>query len=162
MTAEAGAGSRGPGVWIPPPMLWALAFMAGWLLHRSRPLPLLPPGTRSAAVVLGWIGIAAGLAWNYWAIASFVRARTSIVPVRPASSLVLSGPYRYSRNPMYIGLTGAYLGGVVLTNMAWPLFTLPIALLLVLILVIRPEERYLRARFGEDYAAYCTRVRRWI
>lgn len=84
------------------------------------------------------------------------------MPHRPVSTLVTTGAYRISRNPMYTGLAIAYLGGALLAGSWWPLVTFPLALLAVRGLVIGPEERHLAATFGRTYIDYRTRVRRWL
>ena len=153
---------RGPGVPFPPPTLLAIGFLAGWLLHRVRPLALVPGARVPALVVAGWVLILAGLSFTFWGMLTFARARTSIMPNRPASRVVTGGPYRFSRNPMYVGLTAAYLGLSVLANSAWPIIFLPIAIALLTSLVIRREEQYLARAFGADYDEYARRVRRWL
>ena len=80
----------------------------------------------------------------------------------PARTIVTSGPYRYTRNPMYIGLTLGYIGFAIALNMAWPLVTLPLVLIALRVFVIAREERHLRDAFPDEYLAYCDRVRRWI
>jgi protein-S-isoprenylcysteine O-methyltransferase Ste14 len=157
--------SRGPGVRFPPPTLFVVGFLAGFLLDRRvTRLPLLRMGEPLAAqhqyVALGLC--AAGLAVAGWGMLTFLRARTAIIPDRPASRLVVSGPYRFSRNPMYVGLTSLYVGLSVLSDSWWPLVFLPVVLAALWFLVIRREERYLAAAFGEEYAAYRQRVRRWL
>jgi protein-S-isoprenylcysteine O-methyltransferase Ste14 len=92
----------------------------------------------------------------------FMQARTAVMPNRSASALVTAGPYRFSRNPMYVGLTGAYVGGVLLTNNAWCLIMLPVVLSLIHCFVIRREELYLEAEFGKLFLSYRARVRRWL
>ena len=87
---------------------------------------------------------------------------STIVPHHAVSSLVTTGPYRFSRNPMYAGLAVAHVGGALLAGTWWPLVTLPFAVLAVRQIVIGPEERYLAARFGQVYADYRARVRRWL
>ncbi len=94
--------------------------------------------------------------------AEIIRHRTTIVPHHEVSALVTTGAYRFSRNPMYTGLALAYSGGALLAGSWWPLANLPVVLLLVRRLVIDPEERYLSVRFGEVYADYRRRVRRWL
>jgi protein-S-isoprenylcysteine O-methyltransferase Ste14 len=76
--------------------------------------------------------------------------------------LVTSGPYRFSRNPMYVGLSALYLGLALLFNVAWPLALFPVVVMALFRLVIRREERYLAEAFGETYALYAQRVRRWL
>ncbi len=91
-----------------------------------------------------------------------VRYRTTIVPHRPVATLITTGAYRISRNPMYAGLAVAYLGAALLVGSWWPVATLPVALVLTRLLVIGPEERYLERRFGPSYVDYRSRVRRWL
>lgn len=151
-----------PGVHFPPPFVFVAAFLLGmaldrWVIHfrfGDARWPLLP--------VAGWVLIALGLFVMLWAILTFMRARTSVLPFRPATAMVTSGPYRLSRNPMYVGLTLLYVGLSLLTGMAWSLVMLPLALFALTTLVIRREERYLEAAFGAEYDAYRTHVRRWV
>jgi len=84
------------------------------------------------------------------------------MPNQPASTLVLHGPYRYSRNPMYVSLTLLYLGLVLVTRTWWAFPLLPLVLLVLYRAVIAREERYLTTEFGEAYTDYTRRVRRWI
>jgi protein-S-isoprenylcysteine O-methyltransferase Ste14 len=97
-----------------------------------------------------------------WGLVVFFRIRTAIMPIRPASHLVASGPYRFSRNPMYVGLSVLYLGLALLFNVVWPIVLLPLVVFALYHLVIRREERYLADAFGDAYAAYRQRVRRWL
>jgi protein-S-isoprenylcysteine O-methyltransferase Ste14 len=92
----------------------------------------------------------------------FRSARTSMVPMRPSTALVTSGPYRVTRNPMYVGMAFLYAGLALLLGVIWSLAFLPAVLLMVDRFVIAREERYLEARFGEEYRAYKGRVRRWL
>jgi protein-S-isoprenylcysteine O-methyltransferase Ste14 len=106
--------------------------------------------------------LAAGVALAAAGVAAVLRHRTTIVPHRPVSTLVTRGAYRISRNPMYAGLALAYAGGALLAQSWWTLLGLPIVLALVFRLAIRPEERYLSARYGDEYATYQRQVRRWL
>jgi protein-S-isoprenylcysteine O-methyltransferase Ste14 len=83
-------------------------------------------------------------------------------PFEPATRVVREGPYRFTRNPMYVGGTLTYIGIAIAMNVAWPLLLLPLVLWALFALVIREEERYLADAFGEDYASYRKSVRRWI
>jgi protein-S-isoprenylcysteine O-methyltransferase Ste14 len=150
----------GPGVRYPPPLLFVLGIVLGWWLDRAMPLPLAGPAARWRAV--GWALVAFGISLTTWAVATFRGARTSIIPNRPATTLVTHGPFRLSRNPMYLALTLLYLGMVLLLNSAWPLLLLPLVITVLQWTVIRPEEHYLAARFGVSYAEYWRRVRRWL
>jgi protein-S-isoprenylcysteine O-methyltransferase Ste14 len=156
---------RGPGVRFPPPLLFVAGFGVGLLSHREIPLPIAgmePGGGYAIRYALGWVLVTAGALLALAAIAAFRRARTNILPNRPASALVVSGPYRFTRNPMYLGLTLLYLGGMFLANTWWPALLLPLVLAALYLAVIRREERYLAAEFGDAYAAYRARVRRWL
>jgi protein-S-isoprenylcysteine O-methyltransferase Ste14 len=153
-----------PGVRFPPPTLFAAGFVLAWLLETRVARVRLVGGTASplplevAGVLLG----AAGLALVGWGLVTFRRARTGIYPTQSASRVVDAGPYRFTRNPMYVGMTLLYVGLALAANTAWPFVLLPAVLWALHALVIRREERYLRAAFGEAYDAYCRRVRRWL
>jgi len=150
-----------PGVRFPPPFLYLLPFLGGLALHHWWPIDAL----RVAPEVLRISGILLGitaLTLMFSALATFVRNRTSIAPIRPASTLVRTGPYRLTRNPMYLGLAILYCSLAVLLNRAWPLLFLPLSVLLIDRLVIIREERYLGRAFGDDYERYRREVRRWL
>ena len=151
-----------PGVRFPPPTIFAAGFFVGWLLDRRvRALPLSGLlGT--VGEIIGIVLVVVGLGLTFWGLATFHAARTAIMPNRGASRLVFSGPYRFTRNPMYTGITIAYVGGAAVVDSAWPLLLLPIVLALLIRLVIRREERYLSEAFGDAYTAYKTRVKRWL
>jgi protein-S-isoprenylcysteine O-methyltransferase Ste14 len=114
---------------------------------------------------LGILGFLLGLGFAGWAVLTFRAAGTSPNPMRPTTSLAFGGPYRFSRNPMYLGLAVASASFALFWNALWrwgvPLFAL-CAMALVWRFVIAREERYLAAKFGEEYLRYRGRVRRWI
>jgi protein-S-isoprenylcysteine O-methyltransferase Ste14 len=147
-----------PHVIAPPPLIYALPLAAGLVLNHYRPWPALPAGIARIAgpvcVLLGCIG--------FPAIIAFFRAGTRPEPWRPSTALVIAGPYRITRNPMYLGFALLYLGTSLWVNTAWPLLALPAVLLVMHFGVIRREEAYLERRFGDPYRAYRARVRRWI
>jgi protein-S-isoprenylcysteine O-methyltransferase Ste14 len=150
-----------PGVRFPPPFLFAGGWLAGWLLDRAYPRPLLA-GAPAALEMVALALCVAGLALSGWGMLTFARARTALIPNRPARRLVAGGPYRFTRNPMYVGMTALYLGLTLLARSWWPLLFLPVVLALLVRLVIRREERYLASAFGEEYEDYRRRVRRWL
>ena len=151
-----------PGVQFPPPVLFVIAFGGAWMLDsgvRTLPFPGINP------IVGKIVGVLAAIAGFYLAIsgiAAFRRVMTAIFPNQPASELVMDGPYRFMRNPMYSGFTLVYIGGAFIMNSVWPLLLLPLVLLLLYLLVIRREEAYLAEAFGPKYEAYRQRVRRWV
>ena len=147
------------GVIAPPPLIYAAVFAVGYALDGCYPISLRP---EHSAGWLGWAIFAAGVGVLALGGAYLNRAGTPVNPYRPSTTLVTAGPYRYSRNPMYIALTLAYLGAAVVVNTVWPVMLLPGLLLLMQWGVISREERYLERRFGDEYRRYQARVRRWL
>jgi protein-S-isoprenylcysteine O-methyltransferase Ste14 len=147
------------GVVAPPPVIFGLMFVMGALLERYvRRIPLFDHHE------LRWLSalfFAVG-ALGMLAVMAMVRAGTTPNPYQPTTALVTGGPYRITRNPMYVGFTAWYIGLAIALNMLWPLLLLPLALVLMTMGVIVREEAYLTAKFGEDYRAYRARVRRWL
>ena len=151
-----------PGVFIPPPLFFVAGIGAGWLLDKYI-VELPTPRTIAAFVSMLGVGLLTiGLFLMAWGLVTFHRAGTAIIPHHSASRLVVNGPYRFTRNPMYTGLTIAYIGVSALIGTAWPLILLPVVLFIVFHFVIEREERYLEDAFGSEYAEWCVRVRRWL
>jgi protein-S-isoprenylcysteine O-methyltransferase Ste14 len=141
--------------------MFLVPLLVGLLLSRRWPWPIWL-GSR-LALVAGVLTIAAGVVLALSAVGIFRRRKTTILPARrPTRTIVDAGPYRFTRNPMYVGMALAYVGGALLLNSVWPFLLLPIPLLMVDRYVIRREERYLRTKFGSEYEAYTQRVRRWL
>jgi protein-S-isoprenylcysteine O-methyltransferase Ste14 len=90
------------------------------------------------------------------------NAGTPIRTDRPVPHLVTNGPFRYTRNPGYLGLAMLYAGIAVLRNALWAILLLPLVVYVIQREVIGREERYLERTFGEEYLAYKARVRRWV
>ena len=97
-----------------------------------------------------------------WAVSTFGRIGTTANPAGGTTALVSEGPYRFSRNPMYIGLALLTTGAALFFDSLWPLLFLPFVVLVVRAHVVLPEERYLESKFGQSYRDYKARVRRWI
>lgn len=143
---------------IPPPAYYVAAFAAGRGLNVLVPWPV-------DVGALRWVGVGVIVAGAALAVAGVVGVtahRTTIVPHRPVSTLVHTGAYAISRNPMYTGLAIAYVGLALATDSWWPLVTLPCALAAIRWLVIAPEEAYLDRRYPAEFRAYRSRVRRWL
>jgi len=147
------------GVVFPPPFLYVIPLGIGLLIHRLHPVAIMP---RGVAFPIGLLLVALGLALAAFAIILFLRARTSPIPIKPTTAIVETGPYRFTRNPMYLGLALLYLGVTLWVDTLWPLLFLPLVILIVQRSVIEREERYLEAKFGKEYLDYKARVRRWI
>lgn len=151
--------SKTAGVIAPPPIIFLALLLAGVELDVLVPAPFLNDVVQA---VLGSALIAMALGLVGWCIWLFRRAETPVEPYKPTRHLVESGPYGWSRNPIYLALVVAFLGAAFAIDTLW-LFAL--APLLVAALhwgVILREERYLDELFGEAYGAYCQKVRRWI
>jgi protein-S-isoprenylcysteine O-methyltransferase Ste14 len=147
------------GVRVPPPVIYVVGFLVGGALELAFPVGALP---FAVALLAGLVGGGLWLALDGSAMLRFRRARTSMVPMKPTTALVTSGPYRVTRNPMYVGMAFLYAGLALSLGVIWALALLPAVLLMVDRLVIAREERYLEAKFGEEYRDYKRRVRRWL
>jgi protein-S-isoprenylcysteine O-methyltransferase Ste14 len=147
---------------IPVPWIFVLAYLAGAALERRLRSGLNISVPRAASLTVGAVLFAAGVAIAGWGLAIFHRVGTTTVPGQSSDRLVTWGPYRFTRNPMYVGLTLAYLGEAVLLRQFWPLPLLVLVLAYVQWMVIPLEESRLREVFGESYTDYCSRVRRWL
>lgn len=146
---------------IPPPVLFVTTGAVMWFAARLWPaLAFELPGRLAIAVALG----AGGAAMATAAAAAFRRARTTFNPLRPeaASTLVTSGVFRISRNPMYVGLLLALTGWAVFLSNAAAFLLVPAFVAYMNRFQIAPEERVLAAKFGDDFAAYRRAVRRWL
>jgi protein-S-isoprenylcysteine O-methyltransferase Ste14 len=144
-----------------PPLIYAALFSVGYTAHRLAPMHLfvdLPGAVR----LVGWGLVVLALLVAASAALLMFRAGTTPNPHRPTTALVAHGPYRFTRNPMYLGLALLYLGLALLVNSAWPLALFPVAIMLVDRWVIAREEAYLERVFGDAYRAYQARVRRWL
>lgn len=145
----------------PPPAYMLIFALLMWLLHKYAPLAHWIPPTLQT---LGWLVIAAGVVIDLSAMGLFLRKGTSPNPFQPgnASQLVLAGPYRFTRNPMYFGLLVLLTGWAILLGSLSPTALLPVFVMIITFFQIKPEELALETIFGEDYLAYKRRVRRWI
>ncbi|MCZ8194697.1 isoprenylcysteine carboxylmethyltransferase family protein [Brevundimonas sp.] len=150
-----------PGVIAPPPLIYLGFLLAaaglGWLLGEPS-LGLPDQVRRIAAVVL----VAVGLMLDGTAAFAFRRAGTAVEPWKPSTAIVAAGPYRFSRNPIYVGFALAYLGFAVGMDSPVTLACLIPCMIIVDRFVIAREERYLDAKFGEAWRAYARTVRRWL
>lgn len=140
-----------------PPLVFLAALGVGWLLNWLVPLRLPSP-----LHIAGGILSIAGFIFGRWGVRSLHRAGTAVRPDRPVTALVTDGPYQYTRNPLYIGLTTIYLGIALSTGVLWLLVTLAPVLAMTNWKIVRREEQFLEAKFGETYRAYKARVRRWV
>lgn len=144
---------------MPPPLMFLLGWGAGWLIQRRWPLTWSPDLTWS---MLSLALVAAGLAIGFSALWVFRVARTSPNPWTPTQAIAVRGPYRFTRNPMYLGFAALYAGISIYTRTGWALVLLPLVVLAVQQGSIVREEAYLERQFGPAYTDYRRRVRRWL
>jgi protein-S-isoprenylcysteine O-methyltransferase Ste14 len=149
-----------PRVLAPPPVIFLGALALGLILQMVWPLSLFADSV--AARVAGGCMMLGGLALSGAVMYHFGKAGTPVTPWKEARRLVVSGPYRFSRNPDYVGQALLVGGLALLLAIPWVFPALLPALLIVRYGVIAREERYLERRFGEEYRQYCVRVRRWL
>jgi protein-S-isoprenylcysteine O-methyltransferase Ste14 len=147
------------GVRVDPQLIYAIPLAGALLLDQWYPMRSIPPRLAApVGIALLIIGLTVGLA----AVRRFRSARTTLQPWEPTTTLVTDGPFRHTRNPIYMMYTLVYLGVGLWVNSVWPLVLLPLVFLLMHRLVITREEAYLESRFGDVYRAYRQQVRRWL
>ena len=147
---------------IPVPWVFILAYLTGVAAQLSFPIAVRSPGGSRFIRLAGFALVGAGIVIALSAVGLFKRKSTTTVPFEAPTALVTSGPYRFTRNPMYLGLTLVYVGVAGTRLEVWPLIVLPLLLAYVNFEVIPVEERRLRDVFGDAYQQYGLRVRRWL
>ena len=145
---------------IRPPIAWAVAVLVGLALNWLMPLPFVP-----AAVPVVWLGAAVfilALALVAWAVVSMTRAGSNVPTHLPSTTIVDTGPYRFTRNPIYLGFMLGLIGLAIALDSLWLLLTLVLFALVIRYGVVAREEAYLERKFGDVYRRYRARVRRWL
>lgn len=148
-----------PQIVVNPFVIYIVAALLAFALQRLMPLPFFD---KTTAQVIGAAILLCSLIPGVPAVRGMILARTSPNPRHSTTSLVQSGSFRFSRNPMYIGLTLMYCGLSLIFQSTWGLIFLPFVVWLITTLVILPEEKYLEEKFGGEYQTYKSNVRRWI
>lgn len=149
------------GVIAPPPLLVLSTMLGAELLRWFVPLPTPSLGAAWRITLAVAVGSAA-LALIASALYVLRRVRTPVEPWKPTRSIVTSGPYRFTRNPIYLAFLGLQLSYAWGRNNVWGVLLLPLTIALLQWGVIRREERYLTRKFGDEYKNYLARVRRWV
>jgi len=145
---------------VRPPIAWALAALVGLTLQWVVSLPFMP-----ASVPAGWIGgivFVLALALFAWAIATMTRAGSNVPTNLPTTTIVETGPYRFTRNPIYLGMFLGLVGLAIAFDSLWLLVMLVPFTLAIRYGVVAREEAYLERKFGDAYRQYRARVRRWV
>jgi protein-S-isoprenylcysteine O-methyltransferase Ste14 len=152
------AESANPGL-ARPPVVYLGSIALGVILHLVRPISLLPAGT---SLFLGIPIVLLAIGLFLFAVRTFRAAGTPVPGNLPTTSIVRAGPYRFSRNPIYLAFSLLQLGIALSVNSVWLVITLLAAIALMSLVVIPREERYLEARFPSEYLPYKAAVRRWL
>jgi protein-S-isoprenylcysteine O-methyltransferase Ste14 len=151
-----------PRIKFPPPLAFIGTLLAGWALEGWIGYPAIPVMPYSVLHTFGMVALVLGAAIILTAQGLFSRSKTAARPWKASTALVTEGVYRWTRNPMYLGMTLIYLSVAMLNDSGTQLCLLLPLLFVIQKEVIEPEERYLAGRFGEEYLAYKASVRRWI
>ena len=149
-----------PSFRIWPPLALGVPLTGGLVLTAAAGDPVLIAGSAT-----GWISAALAVAfvlWNGWTLWVMASHRTAILPGAATVLILQSGPFRLSRNPLYLGLIALDVALALMAQSFWGLLSVPIGVAALRWGAIRPEERYLSGKFGSEYDAYRARVRRWL
>jgi protein-S-isoprenylcysteine O-methyltransferase Ste14 len=147
---------------IPVPWVFVLAYLAGLIPQFLLPKPAFSTETLNLIKIIGVALFVVGAFFAAWSLLIFHRAETTTTPGEVSKKLVMSGPYRFTRNPMYVSLTLAYLGEAGFLTQIWPLLFLPVTLAYINWIVIPLEEEVLKSEFKAEYENYCSHVNRWF
>jgi protein-S-isoprenylcysteine O-methyltransferase Ste14 len=156
-TPETSPGARGPGVRLPPPVLVGGFVLLGWVAHLLLPVWIGPPlpGLATGVMLLG-------IALSGWTLVTMLRGGTDPRPDTPDQALLERGPFRFSRNPIYLGFLLVAAGFALRWGDLWPWLAVGWCFVLLDRWVVAREEAYLSGRFGAPYQGYMRRVRRWV
>ena len=147
---------------VPVPWVFVLTFLAGLVLQYFVPISIHSPDIILISRIIGVVLSVGGALLAFSSLGLFRAAGTTTVPFETPAKLITWGPYRFSRNPMYVSLTLIYLGVAATQAQVWPLLLLPLVEIYIHRVVIPVEEARLREVFVDTYEQYCARVRRWM
>ena len=143
----------------PPPVLLLLHVLGAFLLNWLLPLPFVFPWYMEW---LGYLLVFVGLGFAFSAIAQFGKLQTTLNPHGSVSVIVTGGPYRFSRNPIYLGFVCTLIGLPLAIGNYWGVILSPLFVVMMYQLVIKQEESYLEEKFKDVYTSYKSSVRRWL
>ncbi len=142
-----------------PPLVYISGLIIGLLLHFITPISIIP---KIIEMPLGIILMIIAICLMVFSMKSFGAAKTEVDPRKPTTAIVDFGPYRFSRNPIYLAMTLFYLGITIWVNSLTMLIMLLPVLIMIRFGVIEREEKYLERKFGKRYLKYKSKVRRWV
>ena len=152
---------KGPGLNFPPPVVFVIVFIIGRVLDNT--VPISWPESLQQISFLGGIALfAIGSIGSIWAMRCFRSESASLMPNKRSDGLVIAGPYRFSRNPMYVAAFAQYIGISMAFQCVWPLVLMPVIWMILNYGIIAREETYLKEEFGQPYEDYLASVRRWV
>ncbi|MEL6233727.1 MAG: isoprenylcysteine carboxylmethyltransferase family protein [Pseudomonadota bacterium] len=151
-----------PEILIFPPLAAGLAVLSAGLLEWLVPLGVLPPPGPAAMLLPGIVILACAIGLALWGIATFRAGGTNVDPRQPTLRLVEGGPFRFTRNPMYLGMVLFQIGLALAASLDWSIPLAPLLWALLHFGVVLREEAYLTAKFGAPYTEFLTRTRRWL
>jgi len=150
-----------PGIYFPPPLIYAVIFLAALFIQKKIPIDDHIFKNRMAPMI-GTLFFLVAAYYSVRSMKQFIQTKNTIIPNKPAESLQTTGIYHSTRNPMYFSLMMVYLGLSCLIGNWWNIILLPLLLLIIQEFIIKKEEKYLLRKFGQEYSDYCHQVRRWI
>ena len=149
------------GVYFAPPLIFVGFYLITLFLQKVLPIKttlMEKDATKLAGIMFFLLALWLGLR----GVSNFITSGTTILTMKPSSGLQQQGIYRFTRNPMYLGLICGYLGFTCFFGNWWHIIFLPVLILVIQEYVVKREERYLHRKFGEDYQNYRKKVRRWL
>ena len=159
VNSDAKVKEKGAAVKFPPPAIFVLLIIAGWGLQNLLPLPMgIPEAFQPVGIAITIFGVTIAILVN----GTFKRVGTAIEPWKPTTSIITTGFYAWSRNPIYVGFCLFNIGIGISTNNLWILLSCIPGAILVYYIAIAKEEVYLEEKFGQEYLDYKAKVRRWI
>lgn len=147
---------------IPVPWVFIVTYLIGMGLQYLFPITIRFSTVILLSQIFGGFLMIIGSLFGGWCLLIFLRERTTPLPGKKPSNLVIKGPYRFSRNPMYVSLIIAYIGITIFLTQVFQLLLLPFAVAYIHWIVIPFEEQQMIRIFKEEYKQYCARVPRWI
>ena len=143
-----------------PPVIYAVPFLIGILLNKFFSLKILS-SVSTSLLILSWILVVLGFFLAGWTLLTFLKGE-DVRPEKPTTVIIANGPFRFSRNPIYLSFNITYIGFSLILNNLWLIIFLPFAFLVLRYGVVSKEEQYLERKFGKKYLVYKKRTRRWI